>query len=89
MPNPYGDSAPARRVGAKSAPVNPTGLRILSGFNVAHWPGIDYHGPMTKKPAKTSHGHLPHMTGGGIHGDRRTKRMRTRSAQKRFAIKEW
>lgn len=45
---------------------------------------------MTKPEyAKVETGHRPHMTGGGIHGDRRTKRNRTRGAQKRNAIKEW
>lgn len=88
-----GHSAPARRVGAQSAPVNPTGLRILSDYlGIGLVPGsdFDYHGPMSKRDEhKVSTGHRPHMTGGGIHADRRTRRLRTRAASKASAMKEW
>ena len=51
---------------------------------------FDYHGPMSKRDEhKVSTGHRPHMTGGGIHADRRTRRLRTRAASKASAMKEW
>ena len=34
-------------------------------------------------------GHSSHITGTGVHGDKRTKRERTRSSQKRKTFKEW
>lgn len=37
-------------------------------------------------PTKVARGHQPHRSGAGIHQDRRTKRLRTRSAQRRAAI---
>jgi len=40
-------------------------------------------------PLKVSIGHQSHVTGTGAHGDKRTKRHRTRSAQRRKAIGEW
>ena len=40
-------------------------------------------------PMKVSIGHQSHVTGTGIHGDKRTKRHRTRSAQNRRMIGDW
>lgn len=40
-------------------------------------------------PTKDSIGHQSHVTGTGAHGDKRTKRHRTRSAQNRRVIGEW
>jgi len=40
------------------------------------------------KPWKVGRGHSEHRSGAGVHGDRRTKRQRTRSEQNRNAIKE-
>lgn len=37
---------------------------------------------------KVAMGHQSHITGTGVHGDRRTKRQRTRSVQRRKAILE-
>ncbi len=37
----------------------------------------------TKRRNKVALGHQPHKSGAGKHHDRRTKRLRTRSAQKR------
>lgn len=34
-------------------------------------------------------GHQPHITGSGVHQDRRRKRLRTRSAQRRAAVGEY
>lgn len=39
-------------------------------------------------PSKVARGHQAHITGSGKHGDRRTKRLRTRSAQRRAAMSE-
>lgn len=39
-------------------------------------------------PAKIR-GHRPHRSGAGIHADKRTKRLRTRQAQKQFSLKGW
>ena len=41
-----------------------------------------------KADHKVSLGHQAHITGTGVHGDRRTKRQRTRSANRRKAILE-
>jgi len=38
---------------------------------------------------KVAIGHQSHLTGTGIHGDKRTKRNRTRSDQRRAAVGEW
>lgn len=38
---------------------------------------------------KPSYGHRNHTTGSGAHKDRRTKRNRTRGAQKRKSLGEW
>ena len=38
---------------------------------------------------KVKMGHQLHMSGGGVHEDCRTKRLRTRGAKKRAAFKEW
>ena len=38
---------------------------------------------------KVSTGHRPHITGTGVHGDKRTKRNRTRHNQRRAALGEW
>lgn len=38
---------------------------------------------------KTPKGHQSHQSGGGVHKDKRTKRQRTRSAQKRASLKEY
>lgn len=38
---------------------------------------------------KVAIGHQPHTTGTGVHGDKRTKRNRTRSDQRRAAVGEW
>ncbi len=40
-------------------------------------------------PTKVAIGHQPHISGTGVHGDRRTKRHRTRAAQRRRAVGEW
>lgn len=40
-------------------------------------------------PTKVAIGHQPHLSGTGVHGDRRTKRHRTRAAQRRKAVGEW
>ncbi len=37
---------------------------------------------------KAPKGHQPHVTGTGVHKDKRLKRQRTRSAQRRKAIEE-
>lgn len=37
---------------------------------------------------KVARGHMAHISGSGKHGDRRTKRQRTRSAQRRAALAE-
>lgn len=42
--------------------------------------------PKPRDPWKVATGHRPHITGSGIHGDKRTKRNRDRSAQRRNAI---
>lgn len=42
--------------------------------------------PAPRDPWKVASGHRPHITGSGIHGDKRTKRNRDRSSQKRHAI---
>jgi hypothetical protein len=42
---------------------------------------------LTVKPV--AKGHQPHCSGAGQHGDRRTKRLRTRAAQKHQAMREW
>jgi hypothetical protein len=39
-------------------------------------------------PSKVKRGHQEHRSGAGTHQDRRTKRLRTRSAQKRFALSD-
>lgn len=39
----------------------------------------------TPRAGKTAHGHLPHMTGAGVH-DSRPRTQRTRSTAKRTAI---
>lgn len=44
---------------------------------------------VTVDPTKVAMGHRPHTTGSGAHLDRRTKRNRTRAAQKRNHIGEW
>jgi len=36
--------------------------------------------------SKVARGHQAHLSGAGKHGDRRTKRLRTRSAQRRAAM---
>lgn len=41
-----------------------------------------------KKDWEVGHGHIPHRGGGGEHQDKRNKRNRTRSSQKRNSIKE-
>ena len=41
------------------------------------------------KPWKVGMGHKAHRGGAGKHGDRRTKRNRTRAAKNRKAIGEW
>tara|TARA_B100000941_G_C28502196_1_gene555052 strand:- start:711 stop:875 length:165 start_codon:yes stop_codon:yes gene_type:complete len=38
-------------------------------------------------PTKVARGHQAHISGAGVHKDKRTKRCRTRAAQKRAAIK--
>ena len=38
---------------------------------------------------KVAAGHQPHITGTGVHKDKRTKRNRTRSDRKRTSINEW
>ena len=38
---------------------------------------------------KVSIGHQPHVTGTGVHKDKRTKRNRTRSDQKRRIMREY
>lgn len=38
---------------------------------------------------KAPKGHQTHQSGGGVHKDKRTKRQRTRSAQRRQSLKEW
>jgi len=40
-------------------------------------------------PTKVARGHQPRLSGAGTHGDRRTKRQRTRSSQKRRILGEW
>jgi len=40
-------------------------------------------------PLKVAIGHQSHGSGAGIHGDRRTKRHRTRAAAKRRALGDW
>ena len=40
------------------------------------------------KDEKVSTGHQDHITGTGVHKDKRTKRNRTRSNQQRRAIKD-
>lgn len=40
------------------------------------------------EPWKIPAGHQAHVTGTGVHGDKRTKRNRTRSDQKRNALKD-
>lgn len=40
-------------------------------------------------PTKVARGHSPHRGGAGVHQDRRTKRNRTRSAQRRAAINDY
>lgn len=42
-----------------------------------------------KDPTKVARGHQPRLSGAGTHDDRRTKRQRTRSSQKRRALGEW
>ena len=42
----------------------------------------------TKKPWEVSRGHQGHRSGSGQH-DSRPKRLRTRGAQKRQAMKDW
>lgn len=39
-------------------------------------------------PARVKRGHSAYRGGAGIHADRRTNRLRTKSAQKRFAIQD-
>ena len=39
-------------------------------------------------PSKVSRGHAAHISGAGKHHDRRTKRLRTRTAQRRAALAE-
>jgi len=39
-------------------------------------------------PSKVSRGHAAHRGGAGTHHDRRTKRLRTRTAQRRAALAE-
>lgn len=39
-------------------------------------------------PTKVSKGHAAHRGGAGTHHDRRTKRLRTRTAQRRAALAE-
>lgn len=41
-----------------------------------------------KADRKVAMGHQSHITGTGVHGDRRTKRQRTRSAVRRKAVLE-
>lgn len=41
-----------------------------------------------KKPWEISKGHAPRRSGAGIHADRRTKRLKTRSAKVQAAIAE-
>jgi hypothetical protein len=43
---------------------------------------------ITFDPTKVKRGHQAHLSGSGKHGDRRTKRLRTRSAQRRAALAE-
>jgi len=38
---------------------------------------------------KVARGHQAHITGTGVHHDKRTKRNRTRGNQNRAAIREW
>jgi len=40
-------------------------------------------------PTKVARGHQAHITGTGVHHDKRTKRNRTRGNQNRAAIREW
>ena len=39
-------------------------------------------------PLKVAKGHQAHRGGAGLHNDRRTKRLRTRSAQRRAALSD-
>lgn len=40
-------------------------------------------------PTKVARGHQAHVTGAGVHHDKRTKRNRTRGNQRRAALREW
>lgn len=41
-----------------------------------------------KKPWQVGKGHQPHRGGAGLHADKRTKRLRTRQAQRQAAFAE-
>ena len=41
------------------------------------------------KSYKVATGHRAHITGAGVHHDKRLKRQKTRSNQKRKALAEW
>lgn len=42
----------------------------------------------SSNPCRVKRGHSAYRGGAGVHADRRTHRLRTRSTQKRFAIQE-
>lgn len=44
---------------------------------------------MVIKIDKVAYGHRSHFTGTGVHSDKRTKRLRTRSQRNSNAIREW
>lgn len=42
-----------------------------------------------KTPIKVAYGHVPHITGTGVHGDKRLKRNNTRGNQKVNIRNDW
>lgn len=58
-------------------------------MHTVNMPDKSRHTTMTLPPLnpwKVSLGHRPHRSGSGTHGDRRTKRLRSRSDQRRAAL---
>jgi len=51
--------------------------------------GKEIIGVIRGRDIKAAIGHQPHVTGTGVHKDKRTKRDRTRSDQRRNWKKEW
>ena len=44
--------------------------------------------PMRRKPHEVRRGHAPHLSGAGVHRDRRTRRRRSRQAASGGALKD-